>query len=328
MPDKSIKLIAPPNTQLAEMISRNLASPLVPVEILEDSNREITFSITQTIRGHDVYLIVPMSGTDTNDKIFQTLIMIASARAASADNITVVIPYFPYVRHDKRDRPRAPITARLMADMLTSCGCDHILTLELHASQTQGFFSIPVDNLALEPCVIKYLREYYGSEAPDVAVVAPSAVGAKRASAIADHLHFGVALIHRDREGRPDEKSDDRMTLVGNVQGCRCIIITDIVDTCETVSKDAELLFKGGASSVVTMAAHGLLTDVTIKNLMNSKLEKLIITNSTSVNHRYMKCHKLAFIDISGVLAESIRRLHNGESMSNQFDEYYGQLEY
>ncbi|CCH62172.1 hypothetical protein TBLA_0G02320 [Henningerozyma blattae CBS 6284] len=314
MPEHSIKLLAPPNNKLAKLVSEKLSTSVVPVELNHDSNQEILFSISESIRGQDVYILMPMSPLGINDRVLETLIMLDAARLASAATITAVVPYFPYVRQDKRERPRAPITAKLIADMLVSCGCKHVLTLELHAPQTQGFFNVPVDNLSMEPCIVDYLKENYGTNTSEVVIVSPDAAGAKRASNIADHLHYDVALIHRDREGSRFD-NDSRLNLVGNVKKKDCIIIIDIVDTLVTVSKDAELLLEAGALSVIVVAAHGLVSDLTIKILIKSKLEMLVVTNSIVIESKLKKCSKLEILDISGVLAESIRRLHNGESI-------------
>ncbi|KAG7925998.1 hypothetical protein KL925_003760 [Ogataea polymorpha] len=249
-----------------------------------------------------------------NDKVLELLIMINACKTASARRITAVLPNFPYARQDRKDKSRAPITAKLMADMLTSAGCDHVITMDLHASQIQGFFDVPVDNLYAEPSVVRYIREKL--DVKNGIIVSPDAGGAKRAAGLADRLDLNFALIHKER-ARANEVS--RMVLVGDVTGKTCIIVDDMADTCGTLAKAAEVLLENGAKEVIAIVTHGILSGNAIANINKSKLERVVCTNTVPFEEKLKLCPKLDTIDVSGVLAEAIRRLHNGESISFLF---------
>lgn len=193
--------------------------------------------------------------------------MINASKTASARRITAVIPNFPYARQDRKDKSRAPITAKLMADMLTTAGCDHVITMDLHASQIQGFFDVPVDNLYAEPSVVKYIKEHIPHD--DAIIISPDAGGAKRASLLSDRLNLNFALIHKER-AKANEVS--RMVLVGDVTDKVCIIVDDMADTCGTLAKAAEVLLEHNARSVIAIVTHGILSGKAIENINNSKL--------------------------------------------------------
>ena len=262
--------------------------------------------------------------------------MINACKTASARRITAILPNFPYARQDKKDKSRAPITAKLMANMLQTAGCNHVITMDLHASQIQGFFNVPVDNLYAEPSAVKWITEnlLYGMEGHEgheghyrggCVIVSPDAGGAKRATSIADRLDLPFALIHKERQ-RPNEVS--RMTLVGTVQGKTAILVDDMADTCGTLAKAADTLVKHGAKDVVALVTHGILSGRAVEILKGSKLSKLVMTNTVPVTDNKIEAMKvpegekgcrLEFIDISPVLAEACRRTHNGESVSFLF---------
>lgn len=265
----------------------------------------------------------------------ELLIMINACKTASARRITAILPNFPYARQDKKDKSRAPITAKLMANMLQTAGCNHVITMDLHASQIQGFFNVPVDNLYAEPSAIKWIRENMMSgpdgkdmrshDRNDCVIVSPDAGGAKRATSMADRLDLPFALIHKERQ-RPNEVS--RMTLVGNVDGKTAIIVDDMADTCGTLAKAAEALVKHGARDVVALVTHGILSGRAVQILKESCLSKIVITNTVPVSDEKLealrvpdgeKGCRIEMIDISPVLAEACRRTHNGESVSFLF---------
>lgn len=273
----------------------------------------------------------------------ELLIITNACKTASARRITVILPNFPYARQDKKDKSRAPITAKLMANMLQTAGANHVITMDLHASQIQGFFNVPVDNLYAEPSAVKWIRENvlhttesghdFSSGEPNshyrtdtCVIVSPDAGGAKRATSIADRLDLPFALIHKERS-RPNEVS--RMTLVGHVRDKICILVDDMADTCGTLAKAADTLIKqGGAKDVVALVTHGILSGNAIETLKKSQLSRLVMTNTVPVLEEKIKglevaegekgC-RLEFIDIAPVLAEAIRRTHNGESVSYLF---------
>lgn len=316
MSTNSIKLLTSDlNRNLAELVAKRLGLRLTPCEMKRDSNGEVQFFIGESVRDEDSFIIYPIGSGLVNDRIIELLIMINACKTASARRITVVLPNFPYARQDRKDKSRAPITAKLMADMLTTAGCDHVITMDLHASQIQGFFDVPVDNLYAEPSVVRYIKEIINYR--DAIIISPDAGGAKRAAGLADRLDLNFALIHKER-AKANEVS--RMVLVGNVTNKICIIVDDMADTCGTLAKAADVLLDNGAREVMAIVTHGILSGNAIKNINNSRLSKLVCTNTVPYDENKRKlCPKLDSIDISFVLAEAVRRLHNGESISYLF---------
>jgi len=243
--------------------------------------------------------------------------MINACKTASARRITAVIPCFPYARQDKKDKSRAPITGKLVANMLTVAGADHVITMDLHASQIQGFFDIPVDNLYAEPSTLKHIRLNIPEFANGGVIVSPDAGGAKRAAGIADKLDVEFALIHKERK-KANEVS--RMVLVGDVTGKLCILVDDMGKACGTLGLAAKVLLDNGASKVFAMVTHAVLSGKAVSVINNSSLEQLIVTNTIPQSHIEHACPKLHFIDVSSTFAEAIRRTHNGESISYLFN--------
>ncbi|KAK5778485.1 ribose-phosphate diphosphokinase PWA37_000259 [Arxiozyma heterogenica] len=315
MANNSIKLLAPDvHRGLAELVSKRLGVPLTDCKLQRDPTGEVSFSIGESVRDQDIFIITQIGSGEVNDRVLELLIMINASKTASARRITAIIPNFPYARQDRKDKSRAPITAKLMADMLTTAGCDHIITMDLHASQIQGFFDVPVDNLYAEPSVVRYIKENVNYE--EAIIISPDAGGAKRAAGLADRLDLNFALIHKER-ARANEVS--RMVLVGDVTDKICIIVDDMADTCGTLAKAAEILLQNRAKSVIAIVTHGILSGNAIKNINNSKLDKVVCTNTVPFEEKMKECPKLDVIDISSVLSESVRRLHNGESISFLF---------
>lgn len=310
----SIKLLAGnSHPVLARLVAQKLGLELSNIAVSQYSNQETSVTIGESIRDEDVFILQTGCG-EVNDYLMELLIIIHACRTASARRITAVIPNFPYARQDKKDKGRAPITAKLMANMLQTAGCDHIITMDLHASQIQGFFDVPVDNLYAEPTVLRYIREELTYS--NAVIVSPDAGGAKRAAALADALDLNFALIHKERQ-KANEVS--RMVLVGNVQGKLCILVDDMADTCGTLVKAADTLISHGAESVVAIVTHGILSGKAVERINASPLEKVVCTNTVPHGHLELQCPKLSNIDISPTIAESIRRLHNGESVSYLF---------
>lgn len=307
----SIRLISGnSHPELAQKISQRLNIPLSVIYAQQNSNNETFVTIGESIRDEDIYIIQTGCGS-TNDFLMELLMLINACKAASARRITAVIPNFPYARQDKKDKSRAPITAKLIANLIQTAGCDHVITMDLHASQIQGFFTIPVDNLYAEPSVLDYLKHKIDLE--NAIFVSPDAGGAKRVASTADKLDLNFALIHKERQ-KANEVS--RMVLVGDVTDKICILIDDMADTCGTLVKAAETLLDNGAKEVISIVTHGIFSGDAQKKLQGSKLSKLICTNTVPVSIQF---DKLDQIDISPTLAEAIRRLHNGESISYLF---------
>jgi ribose-phosphate pyrophosphokinase len=224
----------------------------------------------------------------------ELLIMIKACKSASARRITAVIPNFPYARQDKKDKSRAPISAKLVANMLQTAGADHVITMDLHASQIQGFFNVPVDNLYAEPSTLHWIRNNLPRD--NAVIVSPDAGGAKRATSIADGLNLPFALIHKERP-RPNEVG--RMTMVGDVRGKCAVLVDDIADTCGTLVKAADVLIQHGAKEVTAIVTHGVLSGNAIEQLNNSKLKRIVVTNTVPHEEKKALCPKIETIDIS-----------------------------
>ncbi|KAK9702470.1 ribose phosphate diphosphokinase subunit prs4 [Basidiobolus ranarum] len=302
------------NPDLAARVAKRLGIELCNVTVVKFSNQETSVTIGESVRDEDVFIIQSGCG-EINDNLMELLIMINACKTASARRITAVIPCFPYARQDKKDKSRAPISAKLIANMLTVAGANHVITVDLHASQIQGFFDIPVDNLFAEPLVLKYIRNEIPSF-KNAVIVSPDAGGAKRATAIADHLDLEFALIHKERK-KANEVS--RMVLVGDVKGKVGILVDDMADTCGTLGLAAKTLIDNGATQVYAIVTHGVLSGKALKVINESVLEKVVVTNTIPHEEKKQVCAKIETIDVSATLAEAIRRTHNGESVSYLF---------
>ncbi|KAJ3350106.1 hypothetical protein HDU83_009887 [Entophlyctis luteolus] len=333
MPSNSIKIFAGnSHVAFAVAVASKLGLDLAKCVVLKYSNQETSVTIGESglllqyviprrikhspiVRDEDVFII--QSGCDQiNDHLMELLIMINACKTASARRVTAVIPCFPYARADKKDKSRAPITAKLVANMLTVAGATHVITMDLHASQIQGFFNIPVDNLYAEPCTLKYIRENIENPGT-VIIVSPDAGGAKRATAIADKLDVDFALIHKERK-RANEVS--RMVLVGDVKGRPCVLVDDMADTCGTLGLAAKTLMDNGATAVYAIVTHGVLSGKAISVINDSKLTKVVVTNTIPHEDKKLLCPKIDTIDVAPMFAEAIRRTHNGESVSWLFE--------
>ncbi|QPG76154.1 ribose phosphate diphosphokinase subunit prs4 [Brettanomyces nanus] len=318
-PKNSIKILsANSHPDLSNMICERLGLPLSNVKALELANNEDAILVGESLRDEDVYIIQTGCGgfEKLNDYVMELLLMIHACRTASARKITAVIPNFPYARQDRKDKSRVPISAKLVANLLTTAGCDHVITLDLHASQIQGFFSIPVDNLYAEPNVLKYIQSHFDNK-DDIILVSPDVGGAKRVASLADKLDTMFALIHKERA---KANVVSKMVLVGDVTDKVCILVDDMADTCGTLCKASDLLLEKGAKEVMAIVTHGIFSGNAICKLNQSNLKRVVCTNSMPLNNLQELCPKLEVIDISGTLSEAIRRLHNGESVSYLFN--------
>jgi ribose-phosphate pyrophosphokinase len=311
----NIKILAGnSNPDLAQKIADRLGIPLAKTISKKFSNQETSVEIGESVRGEDVYIVQTGSG-EINDHLMELLIMINACKIASACRVTAVIPCYPYARQDKKDKSRAPISAKLVANMLSVAGADHIITMDLHASQIQGFFDIPVDNLFAEPAVIKWIKDNIPGWR-ECCVVSPDAGGAKRVTSIADRLNVDFALIHKERKKANEV---DRMVLVGDVKDRVAILVDDMADTCGTICFAAEKLKEAGAKCVYAICTHGIFSGAAIDRLNKSVFEAIAVTNTIDQEKKILEAPKIQCIDISTIFAEAIRRTHNGESVSYLF---------
>ncbi|XP_050600329.1 ribose-phosphate pyrophosphokinase 1 isoform X2 [Bombus affinis] len=323
---------------LAQRIVDRLGIDIGKVVTKKFSNLETCVEIGESVRGEDVYIVQSGSG-EVNDNLMELLIMINACKIASASRVTAVIPCFPYARQDKKDkggdghdnrnskkqiimksnewkfRSRAPISAKLVANMLSVAGADHIITMDLHASQIQGFFDIPVDNLFAEPAVLKWIKENI-IEWRNSIIVSPDAGGAKRVTSIADRLNVEFALIHKERKKANEVAS---MVLVGDVKDRVAILVDDMADTCGTICHAAEKLLEAGATKVYAILTHGIFSGPAISRINNACFEAVVVTNTIPQDGHMQDCPKIQCIDVSMMFAEAVRRTHNGESVSYLF---------
>jgi len=306
--------------ELAQAVAERLNVLLTPCTVKKFSNGEINVKISESIRDEDVFII--QSGcSDVNDNLMELLILISACKGASARRITAVIPCFPYARMDKKDKSRAPITAKLVANMLAVAGCDHVITMDLHASQIQGFFDFPVDNLYSEPLMIAYIKRSVPDWKNSI-IVSPDAGGAKRVTAIADKLGVEFALIHRQRISKGQNAPEKMEVLVGDVRDKVAILVDDMIDSGNTLALAAKSLQENGAKATYALISHGLLSETKMSKIEELPIEQLVVTNTIPQQHHKESCSKLVTIDVGPTIAESIRRTHNGESISLLFGDW------
>ncbi|KAI0314503.1 phosphoribosyl pyrophosphokinase [Amylostereum chailletii] len=307
---------------LAGMLSAadRLGMPLTPCTVKKFSNGEVNVKISQSVRDEDVF-ILQTTCNDVNDLLMELLILISACKGAAARRITAVVPCYPYARMDKKDKSRAPITAKLVANMLAVAGCDHVITMDLHANQIQGFFDFPVDNLYSEPLMLAYIRNNIAGWKNGI-IVSPDAGGAKRVTAIADKLDLEFALFHKKRDGKSDDAPERLELLVGDVKGKVAILVDDMIDTGNTLSMAARSLKDNGASAVHALVSHGLFSEASMGGIDSLPIDTLVVTNTIPQRQHQNDCSKLVTLDISSTIAESIRRTHNGESISLLFGEW------
>jgi len=304
------------NVPLANAIASNLQISLGKAEVGKFSNGETSVTIMESVRDNDVFIIQSTCNPNVNDNLMELLILTDALRRASARRITAVIPSFGYARQDKKDKARAPISSKLVANLIETAGVDRVICMDLHASQIQGFFNIPVDNLYAEGLIVRYIKENI-LDPYDKVVVSPDAGGVKRAKSVADKMGADLAIIHKERRKANEVSS---MILVGDVQGKVAILVDDIADTCGTLMLAAETLNKKGAMAIYALCSHGVLSGNALRNLNESPLKELVVTNSIPLSEENKKCQKIKIIDIAPIFAEAIRRTHMGESISVLFN--------
>jgi ribose-phosphate pyrophosphokinase len=297
---------------LAKEIAEHLDLPLGGARLHRFPDTEVSFQIDENIRGTDVFIVQPTS-SPVDEHIMEMCVMIDAFRRSSASRITAVIPYYGYARQDRKDKPRVPISAKLVANLLSAAGANRVLTMDLHKAQIQAFFDIPVDHLFAAPVMIEYLaRQNFGP----VTIVSPDAGGAERARAYAKRIDAELAIIDK-RRGASGEA--EVMNVVGDVNGRVCIIADDIIDTAGTIQKAAQALMENGASRVLASAVHGVLSGPAIERIEAAPIDKLIVTNTIPLNGDKAACGKIVVLSVARLLAQAIRSIHEETSVSKLF---------
>jgi ribose-phosphate pyrophosphokinase len=308
----SIKLLTGTSNQnLAKEVSEYLNIPLSDAIVSRFSDGEVRVQINESMRGEDVFVIQSLC-PPINESIMELLLILDAIKRASAGRITAVIPYYAYARQDRKDKPRVPISARLLADLITVAGAQRVVVVDLHSPQIQGFFNIPVDNLHALGVLYDYLKDKVDSS--NTVVVSPDAGGVERARLLANKIGCPIAIIYKRR---PEPNVAEVLDIIGNVKGKRAIIVDDIIDTAGTVCAASELLLSKGASRVDVVATHGLLSGPAVERLRKSPIEEVVITNTIPVEHKNLE--KLRVVSIAPLIGEAIRRIHEGESVSVLF---------
>jgi ribose-phosphate pyrophosphokinase len=300
------------NLPLAQEICHNLGIHLADAMIRQFSDGEIHLQIQENVRGADVFVIQPTC-TPVDRNLMELLLILDALKRASAKRITAVLPYYGYARQDRKDKPRVPISARLVAAVLETAGATRVLTIDLHAAQIQGFFDIPVDHLYAAPVMIEYFRSL---PEEDVTVVSPDAGGVERARAFAKRLNAPLAIIDKRRE---EANVAEVMNVVGDVEGRHCLIVDDLIDTAGTLVKGAEALMEKGATGVSACATHAVLSGPAVSRIDASCLSEVVVTNSIPESDSARKSGKIKSLSIASLLAEAIKSIHEETSVSGLF---------
>jgi ribose-phosphate pyrophosphokinase len=300
------------NIPLAQEICDELGVPLGLASVKKFSDGENYVQIHENVRGADVFLVQPTC-TPVDQHLLEILLMIDALRRASADRITAVLPYYGYARQDRKDQPRVPISAKLVAKVLESAGADRVLTLDLHAAQIQGFFDVPVDHLFATPVFIDYFKHQAINE---LSVVSPDAGGVERARAFAKRLNAPLAIIDKRRE---EANVAEVMNVIGDVRGQNCLLFDDLIDTAGTLVKGAEALMKYGAASVRACATHAVLSGPAVDRIQNSDLTEVVFCNSIPLSAKAAKCGKIKTLSVGPLLARAVQSIHEETSVSILF---------
>ncbi|HOU55506.1 MAG TPA: ribose-phosphate pyrophosphokinase [Smithellaceae bacterium] len=300
------------NRELARKICEKLGVPLGNANVTTFSDGETRVEIDENVRGMDVF-IIQSTCTPVNVTLMELLIMIDAMKRASADRITAVVPYYGYARQDRKVAPRAPISAKLAADLITTAGANRLLSMDLHAGQIQGFFNIPVDNLFATPVLIDYMKRNYRE---DTVVVSPDTGGVERARAFGKRLGASLAIIDKRREG-PNEAQV--MNIIGNIKGKRVIILDDMVDTAGTVVQAAQALADAGALEVSVCCTHPVLSGPAIDRISKSAIREFVVTDTIPLCEKAAQCERIKVLSVSGLLSEAVRRIYYNDSVSSLF---------
>ena len=300
------------NIELAEKICDKLGFHLGKANVTTFSDGEIRVEINENVRGMDVF-IIQSTCPPVNVTLMELLIMIDAMKRASADRITAVVPYYGYARQDRKVAPRAPITAKLVADLITTAGANRLLSMDLHAGQIQGFFNIPVDNLFAKPVLLDYMKKNYMD---NTVVVSPDTGGVERARSFGKKLGASLAIIDKRREG-PNEA--EVMNIIGNVQGKRVIILDDMIDTAGTVVQASSAMKAAGALEVSVCCTHPVLSGPALDRIEKSDIKEVLVTDTIPLSDRAKKSEKIKVLSVSGILSEAVRRIYYNDSVSSLF---------
>jgi ribose-phosphate pyrophosphokinase len=300
------------NPALSQEICESLGLELGKLLIETFSDGEVYLQFQENVRGADVFLIQPTC-TPVDHHLMELLLMIDAAKRASADRVTAVLPYYGYARQDRKDKPRVPISAKLVASLLETAGADRIMALDLHAAQIQGFFNVPVDHLFASPVMIEYFKPL---NIPDLSVVSPDAGGVERTRAFGKRLNAPMAIIDKRRE---QANVAEVMNVVGEVQGRNCLLVDDLIDTAGTLVKGAEALLEQGAQSVSACAAHAVLSKPAVERIEESPLQEVVVTNSIPLCEEARRSRKFKSLSVAPLLGRAIQSIHEETSVSILF---------
>ncbi|RJX35475.1 MAG: ribose-phosphate pyrophosphokinase [Desulfurivibrio sp.] len=301
------------NRPLAEDICRHLHVELSHAEVRKFSDGETYVEIGENVRGKDVFVVQPTC-TPVNDHLMELILMADALRRASARRITAVMPYYGYSRQDRKVTPRVPISAKVVAEMLMAVGVRRVLTMDLHSGQIQGFFNIPVDNMYAAPVLLGDIAQIFNGK--EMIMVSPDAGGVERTRAFAKRLKAGLAIVDKRRE-RANES--EAMNVIGNVSGKHAILLDDMVDTAGTLCAGAEILMKEGAKDVYAYCSHAVLSGPAIERINDSMIKELVVTDSIPLRNSAKECKKIRVLSVSSLLGDSIRCIHNEDSVSSLF---------
>ncbi len=302
------------NVPLAESMSAYLNSPLTRATVRRFADQEVFVEIQENVRGEDVF-VIQSTAYPANDHIMELLVTLDALKRSSARRVTAVMPYFGYARQDRKPGPRTPISAKLVANIITSAGADRVLTLDLHAGQIQGFFDIPVDNLYAAPVLVGDVKSHYKNQ--HLMVVSPDVGGVVRARALAKRLDADLAIVDKRRE---KAGMSEVMNIIGDVEGRDCLLVDDIVDTAGTLTNAADALKAAGANSVSAYVTHGVLSGPAIERIIQSSITEVVITDSIKPTDAIKACKKIRAISVAPLLAEAVRRISEETSVSSLFD--------
>jgi len=300
------------NPGLAREICERMNIPLAKADVTRFSDGEINVQILDNVRGSDVFVVQP-TAAPVNRNLMELLIMIDALKRASASRITAVLPYYGYSRQDRKVQPRVPITAKLVADLITTAGANRVLTMDLHAGQIQGFFNIPVDNLFAASVLLDYLRT---KQFKDLTLVSPDAGGVERTRAFAKRLNASLAIIDKRRE---KANVAQVMHIIGDVKGHDCLLLDDMVDTAGTLTEGVVALKNAGAGTVMAACSHAVLSGPAIQRINDSALDEIIVTNTIALDSKRKECKKLTVLSVAPLLSEAMNRIHEETSLSSLF---------